>query len=49
LGIDYADTILFHTPRASKIPLEDSYNELQRFVTIGKSEHMLIIKFNKNI
>ena len=39
LGIDYADTILLHTPKASKIPLEDSYNELERLVEKVKSRY----------
>ena len=38
LGINYADSILLHTPKASKIPLEDSYNELKRLTKIGKSK-----------
>ena len=46
LGIDYADTILLHTPRASKIPLEDSYNELKRLVSIGKSKNISASNLN---
>lgn len=46
LGIDYADTILLHTPRASKIPLEDSYNELKRLVSIGKSRYISVSNLN---
>jgi diketogulonate reductase-like aldo/keto reductase len=40
LGIDYADSILLHTPKASKIPLEESYRELKRLVSIGKSRNV---------
>lgn len=46
LGIDYADSILLHTPKASKIPLEDSYNELKRLVRIGKSKHISASNLN---
>lgn len=46
LGIDYADSILLHTPKASKIPLEDSYNELKRLVGIGKSRHISASNLN---
>ena len=46
LGIDYADTILLHTPRASKIPLEDSYNELKRLMDIGKSRNISASNLN---
>lgn len=35
LRIDYADSVLLHTPKASKISLEDSYKELKRFVSEG--------------
>lgn len=40
LGIDYADSVLLHTPKASKIPLEESYRELKRLVSIGKSKNV---------
>lgn len=40
LGIDYADSILLHTPKASKIHLEESYKELKRLVSIGKSKNV---------
>lgn len=46
LGIDYADTILLHTPKASKIPLEDSYNELKRLVEKGKSRYISASNLN---
>ena len=46
LGIEYADSILLHTPRASKIPLEDSYNELKRLVSIGKSRYISASNLN---
>lgn len=46
LGIDCADTILLHTPRASKIPLEDSYNELKRLVKKGKSRYISASNLN---
>lgn len=46
LGIDYADTILLHTPRASKIPLSESYNELKRLVSIGKSKNISASNLN---
>lgn len=46
LEIDYADSVLFHTPKASKIPLKDSYNELKRLVSIGKSKHISASNLN---
>ncbi len=47
LGIDYADTVLLHTPKASKIPLKDSYNELKRIVSIGKSRYISASNLNR--
>ncbi len=46
LGIEYADSILLHTPKVSKIPLEDSYGELQRLVEIGKSRNISASNLN---
>lgn len=46
LDIEYADTVLLHTPRASKIPLEDSYRELERLVNIGKSRNVSASNLN---
>lgn len=46
LDIDYADSILLHTPRASKIPLADSYNELKRLVSIGKAKNISASNLN---
>lgn len=46
LGIDYADSILLHTPKASKIPLEESYRELKRLVSIGKSRNVSASNLN---
>ena len=46
LGIDYADTILLHTPKASKIPLADSYNELKRMINIGKAKNISASNLN---
>lgn len=48
LGIDYADSILLHTPKASRIPLKDSYNELKRLVKIGKSKNVSASNLNIN-
>lgn len=48
LGIDYADSILLHTPKASKIPLEESYRELKRLVNIGKSRNVSASNLNIN-
>lgn len=48
LGIDYADSILLHTPKASKIPLEESYRELKRLVSIGKSKNVSASNLNIN-
>lgn len=48
LGIDYADSILLHTPKASKIPLEESYKELKRLVSIGKSRNVSASNLNIN-
>lgn len=48
LGIDYADSVLLHTPKSSKIPLKDSYNELKRLVNIGKSKHISASNLNIN-
>lgn len=46
LGIEYANSVLLHTPKASKIPLRDSYNELKRLVKIGKSKHISASNLN---
>lgn len=46
LGIEYADSILLHTPKASKIPLKDSFNELKRLVNIGKSRYVSASNLN---
>ena len=46
LGIDYADSILLHTPKASKIPLEESYRELKRLVSVGKSRNVSASNLN---
>ncbi|MBQ7140873.1 MAG: aldo/keto reductase [Bacilli bacterium] len=46
LGIDYADSILLHTPKVSKIPLEESYKELKRLVSIGKSRYVSASNLN---
>jgi len=48
LGIDYADSILLHTPKVSKIPLEESYRELKRLVNIGKSRNVSASNLNIN-
>lgn len=48
LEIEYADSILLHTPKASKIPLEDSYKELKRLVSIGKSRNVSASNLNIN-
>lgn len=48
LGISYADSVLLHTPKASKIPLKDSYNELKRLVSIGKSRNISASNLNIN-
>ena len=46
LEIDYADAVLLHTPRASKIPLADSYNELKRMVKIGRAKNISASNLN---
>lgn len=46
LGIDYADSILLHTPKASKISLEESYRELKRLVSVGKSRNVSASNLN---
>lgn len=46
LGIEYADSILLHTPKASKISLKDSFNELKRLVNIGKSRYVSASNLN---
>lgn len=46
LGIEYADSVLLHTPKASKIPLKDSYNELKRLVNVGKSRYISASNLN---
>jgi len=48
LGITYADSILLHTPASSKIPLAESYNELKRLVSIGKSRYVSASNLNLN-
>ena len=46
LGIDYEDIILLHTPKASKIPLEESYRELKRLFSIFKSRNVSASNLN---
>lgn len=46
LGIDYADSILLHTPKVSKIPLRESHKELKRLVDIGKSKNVSASNLN---
>lgn len=46
LGITYADSILLHTPKVSKIPLEESYMELKRLVEKGKSRYISASNLN---
>lgn len=46
LGIDYADSILLHTPKVSKIPLRESYKELKRLVDTGKSKNVSASNLN---
>lgn len=48
MGIDYADSILLHTPKASKIPLQESYKELKKLVNIGKSRNVSASNLNIN-
>ncbi len=40
MGLEYADSVLLHTPVATKIPLEVIYKELERLVSIGKSRYV---------
>lgn len=36
LNIKYVDNLQLHTPKATKLPLIDTYNEMKRLVNTGK-------------
>lgn len=46
LNIEYVDNIQLHTPKATKLPLIDTYNEMKRLVNIGKSRYLGISNCN---
>jgi diketogulonate reductase-like aldo/keto reductase len=46
MKIDYVDCLEFHEPFFSKIPLVDSYKEMQRLVDLGKARYLGISNCN---
>ena len=46
LNIDYVDNLQLHTPKATKLPLIDTYNEMKRLVDIGKVRYLGISNCN---
>lgn len=40
LNLEYVDNLQLHTPKATKIPLIDTYKEMQRLVNIGKARYL---------
>ncbi len=49
MQIDYVDCLEFHGPQFSKIPLIDSYKDMQRLVNIGKVKYLGISNCNLEI
>lgn len=46
LNIDYVDNLQLHTPKVTKLPLIDTYNEMKRLVDIGKVRYLGISNCN---
>ena len=46
LDIEYVDNLQLHTPKATKLPLIDTYIEMKRLVRIGKVRHLGISNCN---
>lgn len=46
LNIEYVDNLQLHTPKATKLPLIDTYNEMKRLVDIGKVRYLGISNCN---
>lgn len=46
LDLDYVDNLQLHTPKATKLPLIDTYKEMQRLANIGKSRYLGISNCN---
>lgn len=46
LNIEYVDNLQLHTPKATKLPLIDTYNEMKRLVNIGKVRYLGISNCN---
>ncbi len=46
LNIEYVDNLQLHTPKATKLPLIDTYKEMQRLVNIGKVRYLGISNCN---
>lgn len=46
LNLEYIDELQLHTPKATKLPLIDTYKEMQRLVNIGKVRYLGISNCN---
>lgn len=46
LDLDYVDNLQLHTPKATNLPLIDTYKEMQRLVNIGKARYLGISNCN---
>ncbi len=46
LNIEYVDNLQLHTPKATKLPLIDTYNEMQRLRNLGKARYLGISNCN---
>ncbi len=46
LNLKYVDNLQLHTPKATKLPLIDTYKEMQRLVNIGKARYLGISNCN---
>ena len=46
LDIEYVDNLQLHTPKATKLPLIDTYNEMKRLVNIEKVRYLGISNCN---
>lgn len=46
LNLDYVDNLQLHTPKATKLPLIDTYKEMRRLVDMGKVRYLGISNCN---
>lgn len=48
MGLDFADSILLHVPIATKLPLDETYYEMSKFVQKGLSKHLSVSNLSLN-